>query len=75
MTGRIYSVTLEIDAEAYQRMYAGQARNVLARDSQGHSIQFPAAALRRFVTHDGVQGVFLIEVDADNRLVEIRRRG
>ena len=74
MGNRTYIVPLEIDSEAYQRMYAGEARNVIAHDSEGRSIQFPATALRRFVTREGIQGVFVIEVDANSKLINIRRR-
>lgn len=69
-----YTVTLDISAEAYQRMYQGVAQNVVANDDQGRRLQFPALALRKFVTSEGVRGTFLIHVDADHRLVDIQRR-
>lgn len=69
-----YTVTLDISAEAYQHMYRGTARSVIARDTQGRRVQFPAASLRQFVTPEGVHGVFVIRVDADHRLVDIQRR-
>lgn len=69
-----YLVQLNISAEAYQRLYRGTVRNVLARDSRGLAVQFPASALRPFVTREGVHGLFLIRVDADNKLLGITRR-
>lgn len=69
-----YTVILDISAEAYQRMYRGDARNVVAMDSQGRRVQFPALSLRKFVTTEGIRGKFVIRVDADNRLVDIQRR-
>jgi uncharacterized protein YqjF (DUF2071 family) len=74
MDDREYVVTLNISAQAYQRMYSGDARHVVARDTQGRHIRFPATSLRPFVTRDGVSGVFVLRVDARNRLIEIRRR-
>ncbi len=74
MTDRTFTVQLSIDAEEYRKLYAGQARNVVARTSGGQTIRFPASALRGFVGHDGVRGVFEIQVSGDNRLLEIRRR-
>ncbi|VAW75959.1 hypothetical protein MNBD_GAMMA15-2420 [hydrothermal vent metagenome] len=68
-----FVVTLEISAEAYQRMYSGEAHNVVAQDAEGRRIQFPAHALRKFVTNLGVHGTFLIRVDADHRLIDIQR--
>jgi hypothetical protein len=73
MTYAEYIVPLRISAEAYQRMYNGNARNVVARDRAGQTIQFPAASLRPFVTHDGISGTFVIRVDEQNRLASIRR--
>jgi uncharacterized protein YqjF (DUF2071 family) len=69
-----YTVTLNISAEAYQRMYRGEAHNVIARDAKGRSVQFPALSLRKFVTSEGVHGTFLIRVDDNHRLVDIQRR-
>ena len=74
MTDREYVVVLDISAAAYQRMYRGTAQHVLAEDLQGRRIRFPASALRPFVTHNGVNGLFVLRVDARNRLIDIRRR-
>ncbi len=71
---RSYTVHLDISAEAYREMYRGVVRNVIARDLEGRRIQFPAMALRSFVTASGIQGRFVVRVDADNRLVDIQRR-
>jgi len=73
MTDTEYIVPLRITADAYQRLYSGDARNVVARDRAGRTIQFPAASLRPFVTRDGISGTFVIRVDKDNRLASIRR--
>jgi len=74
MPDREFVVSLEISAEAYQQMYRGTARDVLAEDLQGRRIRFPAVALRPFVTREGVSGVFVLRVDARNKLIDIRRR-
>ena len=68
-----YIVPLSITAEAYRRLYSGAARCVLARDQEGRKIQFPASSLRPFVTHQGIEGTFVIRVDAQNKLAGIRR--
>ncbi len=69
-----FIVPLSISAEAYQHMYRGEARQVVARDTEGRKIQFPAASLRPFVTHEGIEGVFVIRVDENNRLIDIQRQ-
>jgi hypothetical protein len=69
-----FVVDLSISAVEYRRMYRGDAQQVLAQDRQGRRIRFPAASLRPFVARDGVHGVFVLRVDARNRLIDIRRR-
>lgn len=69
-----FEVTLDIDADEYLRMYSGQARNVLALDASGQSIQFPAAALRPFVTREGIHGSFIIRVDAASKLIDVQQK-
>jgi hypothetical protein len=75
MTDREFTVQLDISAAAYESLYRGDARTVVAHDARGRRIQFPAAALRPFVTHAGISGVFVIRVDARNKLVDICRTG
>jgi len=73
MNPREFIVPLDISADEYRRLYSGAARTVVARDLQGRRLQFPASALRPFVSRTGVQGVFIIRVDGDNRLLGIER--
>jgi len=68
-----YIVPLSITADAYRRLYSGDARNVLAYDQEGRKIQFPASFLRSFVTHEGIRGIFIIRVDEHNKLAGIHR--
>jgi len=69
-----YIVPLNIEATAYQKMYRGVAQQVIAYDVEGRTIRFPAASLRPFVTREGIQGVFVIQVDKNNRLIDIQRQ-
>ena len=64
---------LNISAELYLRYYQGRARAVVVKDFNGRNLQMPASVLQRFVTCDGVQGVFEIEFDDKHRFVAIRR--
>lgn len=66
---------LDISPERYVSYYQGAVRNVLATSVDGRRVQFPADRLRPFVTHDGVRGEFVLEFDADNRFVGMRRIG
>ena len=72
---RQFTVSLTIGRTEFERLYRGQASNVLARDVHGRTVSFPARSLRPFLDHGGVRGTFVVEVDADNRLLGVRRRG
>ncbi len=68
------TVTLSISKAEFERLYRGQARTVIARDQQGRTIRFPAMSLRPFLSHQGIQGNFVIRVDERNRLLDIQRQ-
>ena len=64
---------LAIPAQEYLAYYRHEAEAVMARTLDGPSIEFPAAALRRHVSRDGVYGLFEIEFDASRRLIRLER--
>ncbi len=66
-------IALDIPAERYVTHYAGNAHSVYTTAEGGLSVQFPATALRKFVTHDGVQGIFDLHFDRENKLTSITR--
>jgi len=74
MPDKTFTMRLSIDADEYRKLYAGSASDVVARATNGQTLRFPASALRRFVSHEGIRGVFEICVTDDNRLVSIRRQ-
>jgi hypothetical protein len=49
---------LAISAEDYLAYYQGSAKFVLACSEDNRAIRFPASAIRKFVTHDGIFGDF-----------------
>lgn len=65
------TVSLSISADEYVRLYQGAARSVLARTIEGRTIRFPANILQPFVTRSGIEGVFNIYFDSDNRFVKV----
>lgn len=66
-------VSLYIPADEYLRHYKGSVRSVLAYDQTGRRIKFPANILQRFVTRDGIRGVFEITFDDNNKFSDIQR--
>jgi len=71
-----FVVELAISAAEIQRLYAGTANTVIARDRiSGRSVRFPASRLRPFVSSEGVFGRFELVVDERNRLQTLHRLG
>lgn len=64
---------LAISAEEYLAYYQGSAQVVVARSDDNKTVQFPASAIREFVTHEGVFGYFEIAFDENNKLIAIQR--
>ncbi len=73
MSDHFVVLDVSLSADQYIRVYQSTARHVLARDMQGRSVQFPARALQRFVTRDGVHGRFKILFDEQGKLRGIER--
>jgi len=63
---------LAISAEDYLAYYQGSAQDVVARSEDNKTIRFPASAIRKFVTHDGINGEFEITFDENNKLIAIQ---
>jgi hypothetical protein len=63
---------LAISAEDYLAYYQGSAQVVVARSEDNKTVRFPASAIRRFVTYDGIFGDFEITFDENNKLISIQ---
>jgi hypothetical protein len=65
--------SLHISADKYRRYYTGQAKAVVVVADDGRRLQFPAANLQKFVTHEGIQGRFEIVFDANHKISRFAR--
>lgn len=68
-------VELSISPDKMLAYYRGAARTVRARATTGQTVEFPAAALQRHVTLDGVQGRFRLVFDENNKFVRFEPVG
>lgn len=66
-------LTLHLSPERFLAYYQGTAQSILARAKDGRSIRFPCSVVQPFVTREGVQGDFVLELDENNRFVRMRR--
>lgn len=64
---------LHLSPEQYLAYYRGQAKFVQIVAADGRIVRFPAEILREFVTHDGVVGNFILEIDADHKCRKLQR--
>lgn len=64
---------MNLSAETFLHYYRGAARLVIVQAEDGRTIQLPASSLRPFVTASGISGRFELTLDANNKLVELRR--
>ena len=62
---------LDLSYDDYLAYYQGVARAVRVRSLDGRVVEFPASALRSFVTHDGVHGVFELTFDAAHKFISL----
>ena len=63
---------LAISSEEFLAYYQGCAKVVVARTEDNQTIRFPASAIRKFVSHDGIFGDFEITFDENNKLTAIQ---
>jgi len=68
-----YAFQLQISPDQYLDYYRGAVKKVLVRCRNGQTLQFPASFLQRFVTHEGIQGSFVLLCDDSHKCVELKR--
>lgn len=66
-------ITLDLSREQCIAHYQGQAQRVYARSLDGRRVVFPASALVRVMTHDGVRGRFRLDFSPSGRLLGLVR--
>ncbi|XKE45424.1 DUF2835 domain-containing protein [Halomonas organivorans] len=66
-------VIIELSPDACLAHYEGRAGMVHTLSLDGRIVAFPAEALRRVVTHDGVHGVFRLQFSERGRFESIQR--
>ena len=74
-TSQTIYLRLAIPTDELLKLYRGSAREVIATAVDGRRIRFPADALKPFVSRDGVYGSFALQIDGNNKLQRIHRRG
>jgi len=66
---------LNISREDYLSYYRGQVKWVITKSICGKKVQFPANLLTSHVTHDGIQGRFVLQYLASGKAVKLSKKG
>ncbi len=64
---------LAMPAEKYLAYYQGIVQNIITCSEDNRNIEFPASAVRNFLTHEGIYGLFEIQFDENNKLIKIEQ--
>ncbi|HIG78926.1 MAG TPA: DUF2835 family protein [Cycloclasticus sp.] len=64
---------LAISADTFLSVYKGHAKAISTLSSDGRRVEFAADKVRQFLTHDGIYGVFEMEITAENKFLSIKR--
>ena len=70
---RHFEFTMALSAQKTRAIYAGRARFILVETDRGLKLQLPAANFLEYVTDDGIHGRFDVKIDANNKILALRR--
>jgi hypothetical protein len=66
---------LNLSYDQYLAVYQGFAKNVTANADDGRRVQFPAGNIQRYLTKNGIQGYFEMELTTQHKFVSIKQLG
>ena len=69
-----FEFNLSLSAQEYLQYYRGSINKVVAKCSDGSTVQFPAALLTPYVTGAGIRGAFVLTCDVDGKGAKLNRR-
>ncbi|MCQ8182493.1 DUF2835 domain-containing protein [Methylomonas sp. SURF-1] len=73
MANHFIRFRLALSYGQFLAVYQGQAKTASAVADDGRRIQFPAGNIQRYLTKNGIQGYFEMELRPGNKFVGLRR--
>ena len=64
---------LNLSYDQYLRVYQGVAKNVSVLADDGRRVAFPAGRIQSFLTKDGINGYFEMELTPEHKFVSIKK--
>ncbi|MCL7420915.1 MAG: DUF2835 domain-containing protein [Methylobacter sp.] len=65
--------SLSLSREQCLKVYQGLAKNISVLADDGRRIAFPAGNIQPFLTRQGINGYFEMELTAENKFVRLHR--
>ncbi len=73
MNHQFIRFSLNLTYQQYLKVYQGAAKNVSVVAEDGRRIAFPARNIQSFLTRDGINGYFEMELTAENKFIAIKK--
>jgi hypothetical protein len=64
---------LSLSYDQFLKVYQGIAKNVFVVADDGRKIAFPAGRIQPFLTKQGINGYFELELTPENKFVSIKK--
>jgi hypothetical protein len=64
---------LNLSYDQYYMVYQGVAHHVSVVADDGRTVSFPARKIQTFLTKQGINGYFEMEITAENKFVSIKK--
>ncbi len=65
--------SLNLSYDQYLKVYQGVAKNVTVLADDGRRIAFPAGKVQSFLTRQGINGYFEMELTPEHKFVSIKK--
>ncbi|VAW96452.1 hypothetical protein MNBD_GAMMA22-1735 [hydrothermal vent metagenome] len=67
-----FTINLHINKSEILKYYSG-IKSVKATSTDGRRVQFPVNVLQKFIAHDGIHGMFILNYDDDFKFQDIQK--
>lgn len=62
---------LNLSKKQFLNYYKGIVRKIVVRSFNGKTVKFPAGILQKFISDNGINGIFKIIFDSNNKFIGI----
>lgn len=68
------TVGVNLSTKQYEEMYRGSKKYVVVNSLDGRTVRLPLLIFQKFISYDGLHGIFDVEFDENNKLINIEKR-